>query len=554
MRAPGWGWGLGVLLIGAAALSSAGLTADLPYPRLGIERLHVQLAVKYGSGDLNPHFFIHPPLLSYLLFGLYGMAFVIGRGVGWVHSLAEFERIYFTDPTVFFVIARVFILAVALGGVVCFYLAAKRLFGNPVAWIAALLCAYAPEFVKWSHYALPTILMFGLFMASFYFVAGILRRGRWSDYLAAGVLGGLATAAKYDGALIVFPLVTAHAMAARSAGRPWLDRRLLAALMSMGAGFLCGAPYTVLDAGQFLKDWSLLNQIAVQGQMTAPGWRIDKPGWLYIVWDALPFGWGLPVAMLGLLGIVHALRRRSQPDLVLLSVIAVALAYISRWQVINPRYFIQVFPFMALLGVDWLVGLTSGVRSARARRILVGVGTALLLLVPLKESSAFARQVSGRPLHFEVKQWIEAAIPSGASIVSLTDLPLVPNAVSITRQLRDIEGKGLGRGIRLQRLLRYLEAFPVTYDFTVLPFPSMAEYEPADFNFEQQMRQGVQYVLLSQEIEEYQAEPHTFGVQLDYVGRVEQACRLLREFRRPWLAIEPPMSSADEFVRVYRCQ
>ena len=113
-------WAIGSLAVVTMILSGYGMMADVPGTRLGIERLHIQLALKYGMGDLNPHFFIHPPLMSYLLFGLYGIAFLVGKTVGSLRSIAEFEQLYFTDPTLFYLIGRSAMLVVATWSVILF--------------------------------------------------------------------------------------------------------------------------------------------------------------------------------------------------------------------------------------------------------------------------------------------------------------------------------------------------------------------------------------------------------------------------------------------------
>ncbi len=545
--------GLGIILLVAAILFGYGMTADLPYTRLGIEQLHIQLAVKSGTGDLNPHFFIHPPLLSYLLFGLYGATFLVGRVLGLIPSMAAFEQLYFTDPSLFYIIARVFILLAALGSVALFYGVARRLYGAPVALMATALMAVSPELVRWAHYAVPTVLMSCLFMAAFYFVTRMLYGGAWRDYLAAGLLTGLAIAARYDAALLVLPLVSAHALAPRrpSPSGWWADRRLLVALVCVGLGFLAGALYTVLDWRQFLKDWNFLYRTVAYGELTAPGSRITKPGWLYIVLDVLPFGWSLPLTLLGLAGVFHALWRRRREDLVLLSFIVVALVSMSRWTLINSRYFVQVVPFMLLLGVDWAVGLTARWRSARWRNRIVAVGMAAFLLVPLAKSAAFDRKVAQLPLTHQVKAWIEATIPSGTAIATTADLPLIPNAQALQRQLEENERKHLGRNVRLQRLRQHLAQFPITYDLIQLPFPSMGAYDDSDYDFEAHVAKGVRFFILDAVVEEYRTEPGTFAVQQRYIEQVQRHCQLIKEFRGPWVDVVPPMIASGEYVQIY---
>src|SRR4051812_48589250 len=48
----------------------------------------VRVALKFGSGDLNPHFFNYPSFMMYVMFVLDGLYFAVGRVAGWFHSPA----------------------------------------------------------------------------------------------------------------------------------------------------------------------------------------------------------------------------------------------------------------------------------------------------------------------------------------------------------------------------------------------------------------------------------------------------------------------------------
>ena len=52
-----------------------GVHFGLPYAYHADEPIVIHHALAYGSGDLNPHFFNIPPLVSYLLFALGYLAF-----------------------------------------------------------------------------------------------------------------------------------------------------------------------------------------------------------------------------------------------------------------------------------------------------------------------------------------------------------------------------------------------------------------------------------------------------------------------------------------------
>ena len=67
----------------------------------------VHKAIAFGSGDLNPHFFKYPSLHFYLLAGVYGLYFAAGLGLGLFAGVQDFQRQFFSDPSIFFLLGRV---------------------------------------------------------------------------------------------------------------------------------------------------------------------------------------------------------------------------------------------------------------------------------------------------------------------------------------------------------------------------------------------------------------------------------------------------------------
>ena len=90
----------GLLLILAAAflLRATGINFGLPYLYHQDEPIVVNHALAYGAGDFNPHFFKLPPLLSYLLFIVYGAAYLT-MAVFHGYSKNDLLIHFFRDPS-----------------------------------------------------------------------------------------------------------------------------------------------------------------------------------------------------------------------------------------------------------------------------------------------------------------------------------------------------------------------------------------------------------------------------------------------------------------------
>src|SRR3989338_423988 len=130
-----------------------GINFGLPDLYHADEPIIVNHALAYGTGDLNPHFFKVPPLVSYLLFMCYGVYFALGRAVGFFSELEDFQNLFLTDPTNFYLIGRI------IFGVLCgtatiyvFYRLLNRFFSRSHALLGSFFLAFAFLHVRDSHY------------------------------------------------------------------------------------------------------------------------------------------------------------------------------------------------------------------------------------------------------------------------------------------------------------------------------------------------------------------------------------------------------------------
>lgn len=83
----------------ALLLRSWGIGFGLPFTYHPDEHQYVDSALGFFKGDLNPHRFNNPALYKYMLFLEYGLLYLVGRCAGLFRSVAEFEALWHTDPT-----------------------------------------------------------------------------------------------------------------------------------------------------------------------------------------------------------------------------------------------------------------------------------------------------------------------------------------------------------------------------------------------------------------------------------------------------------------------
>src|SRR6476469_8361836 len=63
-------------------------------------------ALAFAKGDLNPHNFLYPSLYFYALFAWEILFYLAGRIAGLYHSVDDFQREFFTDPSRLFLAGR----------------------------------------------------------------------------------------------------------------------------------------------------------------------------------------------------------------------------------------------------------------------------------------------------------------------------------------------------------------------------------------------------------------------------------------------------------------
>lgn len=531
------------------------MTADLPYSRVATEIEQIKFAVKFGSGDLNPHYFIHPPFFAYALFFFYVVIFLLGKAVGIFKTILDYQMLYFIDPTIFYIVARSIILVMATTSIVVLFSIGKRLFNKKAALVACLFMAFSPVYIKWAHYASSDVPMLFISLFSFYFIVRISKVGSWQDYILAGFLTGLAVATKYNAGLLIIPVFIAHigSCQQKKVLKKLLNKKLIAAFLCLLIGFLLGCPFALLDYNTFLPEFFKQSERMTDQNYNFPSWRIDKPGWIYIITDTLPFGIGIPLTILVIFGILYSFYRHRKQDYLLLSFILISFILIGSWDIIKPRYFIHVFPFMILLGSRSLVEITSNLKISDRRHIaLISAVSILIILMPLYHVIKFDKLVSQKPVAVETKEWIEKHIPPGSNIATFTGIPLVPNSDSLKRKLREVREKKIGRGIELEKMLEHSHLFRISYDITELPFPWREDYEDEDFDFERHIKDGIEYFIFNQQIVEYLAYPFKYRTQVDYYNSVRKNCVLVKELRRTRPKIEPGYISSKEYVQVYQ--
>jgi hypothetical protein len=257
-----------------------------------------------------------------------------------------------------------------------------------------------------------------------------------------GVALGLTTGSKYNGALIVLPLVTAHLLSHLTGDRRgWLralrDPRIYAALALGGVTFLLTTPFALLDFPTFVEDFTYEAQHYATGHTGQEGDTLR----FYLTYLWRNTGLISLLALLSVTRIVEVGRERSKGRrlrvgsraMLLLAVFPVVyFVFINRFVVRNDRTLMPFLPFLFLLaagqlGVWWRwAGLGAKPDARRRRRSIVVALVALATLLPPATLTVTRTAQFAAPDSRETARvWIERNLPPGARIAIEAYAPYV---------------------------------------------------------------------------------------------------------------------------------
>jgi Glycosyltransferase family 87 len=311
----------------AAALRVVGLEYGLPHGNLlnADEPNAVVRAweMTHGGGP-DPHpFFDYPSLLLYVL--------------------APFES-WQDEPG--YLAARVVAVVIGLLGVAAAWWLGSNAYGVVAGAVGAATTAVATVHVAYSRPAVADVLVTTLITASL----ALLVSGRLE---LAGLVAGLAAAAKYPGVVAAVPILVVG----------WGRWRRVGIAAGLGAAaFALASPFAIRHPGEALGDAARVHRWARDGWLGFENDSLSPIAFTGRLWDALG-----PVLVLATIGLIAALVVRAPADRALASF---ALAYFATLLPLDSHFDRYVLPLVPVLGV--LAGRLRGIAPV----------TLLLLVVP----------------------------------------------------------------------------------------------------------------------------------------------------------------------------
>jgi len=451
------------------------LRRDLPLPDAD-EDFFVRPAVHMAAtGDLNPHWFGHPgstviypvAALIHVWDAVLHHGPIFGSNPLLEHRLAE-------NPDPFYIIARLWVIALAVATIPVLFALGRRAFNQRVGLIAAVLWAVLPAAIHADRIVRTesAATFFGLVALYWCVRAWQDPRRRWCVY--AGLSVGLAVSSRYFMATLGPPLLAAAALPVRG------DRRravfaAATALVAMVIGFVLTTPYALFDLSTARHD---LNSEATLSHKVAAGLSpLGNASWY--VRDAIPGALTWPLYIAALLGLILIVRQRRAYQLMLVAFCGIFFVAICASKLHWQRWTIEMLPLLLLFAAV-AVQKTTNILAARVpvtmHASVVGpvVVTLALAIVPLIDIPKTNRYDAAATTSRLAREWMQKNIQPGSRVLQL------PNTFNIpTRSIAPIgHGIEINYGLDATKSLSYYRHAGVGYVAVLAGTPGFYMLEP----------------------------------------------------------------------------
>ena len=451
-----------VLLIFALAffLRIWGISFGLPGVDHGDETEVVNHAVRFGSGDFNPHRFQYGSLVQYFLFFLYGLYYVIGYLLGYFSSIHHFAIGFINDPTLFYLIGRGFSALLGALTVYVVYRIGLKVGGMRVGLCGALFLAVCYQHAVHSHYATVDTTLTFLFALATYLSLMLLFDQRPWRYCIAGLVIGLTIATKLNGVLLLVPFTLSHFLRDEKIGLATkiVTQKFWLGLVMVFVGHFIASPYFYIDFKSALSEVFYLRAMHAASELTL---------FAYLKCLASDY-WGIPLGMLCVAGLLRYLvttdRRMGVVSLTTLAI----LCFASLHRYVESKYILYGLPLFAVLGSRFLIEVCQKMKTLYLMVIVLS-----LMIHPLYLTISWSSEHSQKSITLASKEWIEHNIPVNAKLLLDNVGNGGPKLHNSPSNLRDQYQRALKYNLlKADYLALQLESSPsVFYDITQVDSP-----------------------------------------------------------------------------------
>lgn len=408
-----------------------GMWFGLPYLLHPDEPTFVDKAMRFGTGNLNPHWFGHPGNnLMYIMFFEFIGYYSFGHLFNWFDNVEVFRDHFFTDPTVFYFLGRsVGVLSGTLSVVAIGYLG-KRLVNERVGIISAVFLAVNPICILHSKYIRTDLLGTFFIITAIYYGLKFLDSRRLKYVIISSVAIGMSAASKYPFATVGIILLLLTYFLGMESSEGFLPKYsqenshwkfLFINCLVIVISFFIVTPFFFLDFKTAYHD--IVNESS-GAHLGAGSLPLLHNYWWYIS-DVLLKDFGLPILIGTGLGLFFTIRNIERRTVLVLAFPVVYFITIGALPLKWSRWIIPIIPFICLyvaIALDYFLNgiflCFSNIIGRQRKTIAIQLPMLIILLSlfiihPVKESIAINKKICLPDTRQICTEWIKQHIPEG---------------------------------------------------------------------------------------------------------------------------------------------
>jgi len=420
-------WLLAGLLAVAAFVRFRALHFGLPYTQARPDETAIIDPVRVLLSGQLPRFYDYPWLFLWMVAIAYTGYFLWGLVAGTFQSMSEMLASWPVHWEPFFLIPRAISGAAGTLSVLIVFRLGQQVRGVSTGLVAALFFTFAFMHVRGSHFGTTDVVMTGLIIGAVSLLVQAHRTRSRRQFVAAGLVAGLAAATKYNAVILIVPMLVSHLIhvwdSPGDRRAAWRDAGIFYFSVPFAIAFAIGIPFVVLDRGPFLDAMGELAHALRVGDV-----RMDLGnGWLYHLTFSLRYGMGIPLLGAGLVGAALLLWMEPRTGLLLLSFPIAYYVVAGSIRLLFVRYAMPIVPFLCVSAAflvcetaRWIAARTS-LRGDPGRPLLSGALAAAIALLVVWSSAArvwaFDRVMSTTDNRVVVAQWFFDHVPPGQTVL-----------------------------------------------------------------------------------------------------------------------------------------
>lgn len=392
----------------ALAIRLWGIKADLPNVYHPDEPHHLNVAARFGSGDLNPHDFKYPTLWPYLIAGVFGGLYASFRLFHMVSSSQDFAVLYLTSPTVFYLSVRLMACLLIIGAIVFLYRTAEKNNVGRLPVMVGLFASFTPVLIEYAGETTPYALMLLCLSAAIYYLDDLTRDAPKRSYMLGGLAIGFAASSHYTAAVFGAWLLALHFLRPRSKRN---DSYLIYGVVACALGFFIGTPFALIDGNVFFS-----SLIGLKNSQSTEIWNQPSFSWhrlgqilfkLFFFLDRACIGF-----MLAVIGFAVLPRAKKVEYLAWFAPLFVLLPFLSFSTFgASTRYLMGTFLILLFLGARGFVWLW----DKRLKPIRIGL--IFVVFIPLIFFTYQNKREKTLPdTRTMARDWVLNNVPAGSKL------------------------------------------------------------------------------------------------------------------------------------------